>query len=418
MATLAEWLNQYNNLKGANFDALAPLGLSPVGGAGWSTYAAAGDSAQPEEWMNQAGGYMLDPALMQQLQGYTVSAPTTDGNNTYFNAMDPSGNTLGQLSTPVAKDNWFDQFGYNGGFVGLLAGAGLMGLGSGAAIDASLGHGAWLGEGVASGIPAWDAATLGALEAGGAAGGAAGLAEALPASYGGGFSPITGPDGAIYSMADAGAQASGGGLLQSLGLGNISPNTLASLGSGALGLFGSMKSADAIKDAGAASNALQKSMFDTIRADQAPYRQAGVSALGQIQSLLKDPSSITQQPDYQFGLNQGTRALDNSAAARGGLYSGQQLKASQRFGQDYAGTKLNESYNRLASIAGIGQQANSQSANAGMNYANQAGNTLQGMGNATGSAYVGGVNAVNNALGGWMQNQQYEDLLKRLGMGG
>ena len=111
-------------------------------------------------------------------------------------------------------------------------------------------------------------------------------------------------------------------------------------------------------------------------------------------------------PDYQFGLDQGTKALQNSASARGMTYSGQQAKALQKYGNDYAGSKLNESYNRLAGIAGIGQQATNQTGVLGANYANNAAGNLTDMGNARGAGYIGQGNAWNNALGGALNGFQ------------
>jgi hypothetical protein len=49
-------------------------------------------------------------------------------------------------------------------------------------------------------------------------------------------------------------------------------------------------------------------------------------------------ASLTTEPGYQFGLNQGMNALQSSQAAKGGLYSGAALKAANQYAQDYAGT--------------------------------------------------------------------------------
>ena len=162
--------------------------------------------------------------------------------------------------------------------------------------------------------------------------------------------------------------------------------------------------ADSVRD----TNALQERMFNQTREDQTPYRLAGYGALEQIQNLLKNPSSITSQPDYQFGLDQGTRALNSGAAARGMNYSGAQAKALSKFGTDYASTKLNDSYNRLANIAGLGQVGVNGQNN--QNYANQVGANNISLGNARAGAsmYNGRQwgNAVNSLAnwatrGGW-----------------
>jgi len=198
-------------------------------------------------------------------------------------------------------------------------------------------------------------------------------------------------------------------------LGKISNGQLLNVGgnlvSGFLGADASRRAANAQLDASREANGLTKSIYDQQRADFAPYREAGVGALAQIQNLLRNPNAITEQPDYKFGLDQGTRALNAGGAARGMTYSGAQGKALTRYGQDYAGTKLNDSYNRLASIAGIGQQATNATSNAGGNYGAQVGNNIIGMGNAQGSSYVGGANAWGGAIGNALQNYQQQPML-------
>ena len=139
-----------------------------------------------------------------------------------------------------------------------------------------------------------------------------------------------------------------------------------------------------------------------------------MSALEGIQALLKNPGSITSDPGYQFGMEQGTRALNSGAASRGMTYSGAQGKALQRYGNDYAGSKLDQSFNRLASVAGIGQTANTVGAATGQNYASNTGQTLQGMGNARGSGYVGASNAWNHGIGNSLNGLQQDELLSRL----
>jgi hypothetical protein len=116
--------------------------------------------------------------------------------------------------------------------------------------------------------------------------------------------------------------------------------------------------------------------------------------------LLKDPNSITGQPGYQFSLDQGNRALNAGAAARGMTYSGAQGKALQRYGQDYASTKLNDSFNRLSSLAGAGQPGTSQIGQAGQNYGSNVGNNITNQGNANAMPWVVGSNAVADGING------------------
>jgi len=148
------------------------------------------------------------------------------------------------------------------------------------------------------------------------------------------------------------------------------------------------------------ANAEQAREYDLARSDYAPYREAGVNALNDINGLLKDPNSLSTQPGYQFGLSQGVQARDRSAASAGGLYSGATLKALERYGQDYGGTKLNEAFNRDAAIAGIGQVAVGGTTAAGTNMANQVGNNLTNLGGFQAGAALNQGNVYSNALNG------------------
>ena len=66
---------------------------------------------------------------------------------------------------------------------------------------------------------------------------------------------------------------------------------------------------------------------------------------------------LTMDPGYKFRLSEGMKALDRQAAARGGLISGNALKATQRYGQDLASQEFGNAYNRLAGFAHVSAQA-------------------------------------------------------------
>jgi hypothetical protein len=248
----------------------------------------------------------------------------------------------------------------------------------------------------------------------------AGTAGAMAGGLGEGVAPAFMGAGSIGAGAGTDAILGGGlgmdlgSLFGSGGIGGSLLNVGGNLVSGLLGSSAAKKASQAQIDAGNQSNELARYIYDQSRSDAAPYRQAGVSALEGIQRLLSNPNSLTEQPDYQFGFNEGTKALNQGAASRGMTYSGAQGKALQRYGNDYAGTKLNESYNRLASLAGIGQQANTVGAATGQNYANNVGQTMQGMGNAQGSGYMGSANSWGNAIGNSLNNYQQNEMLNLL----
>lgn len=121
-------------------------------------------------------------------------------------------------------------------------------------------------------------------------------------------------------------------------------------------------------------------------------------------------SDFQKDPGYDFRMQEGQKALERSAAARGGLQSGGFMKALGRYGQDYASGEYQNAYNRftndqtsrynkLAGIAGVGQTANAGLANAGQNYANQVGQNAMGVANAQGAAGIAGANAVSQGIG-------------------
>ena len=211
------------------------------------------------------------------------------------------------------------------------------------------------------------------------------------------------------------ASSSGGGFFSSLANGNygnaasaagdyLTSNTGlragAALGSAYLQQRGASNALNAQTNATNSSNQLSRDIFNTNRSDWAPYRDLGSQGLKGYSNLLSDPSSITSNPGYQFGLNQGQTAIDRSAASTGSLYSGATLKALQRYGQDYGGTKYDQALGRYGNAAQIGATGVSGSQTAGQNYGTTVGNNTIGLGNAqAGNAlYNGGM--YNNALNG------------------
>lgn len=63
--------------------------------------------------------------------------------------------------------------------------------------------------------------------------------------------------------------------------------------------------------------------------------------------------NLQNDPGYQFRLSQGLGANDKIAAARGGVLSGGQLKAQQRYAQDLAATEFDAAYDRDAQRKGM-----------------------------------------------------------------
>lgn len=159
-----------------------------------------------------------------------------------------------------------------------------------------------------------------------------------------------------------------------------------------------------------------------------------------------------QTPGYQFQLQQGQQALQQSAAARGNLLTGGTAEALDNYSQGLAasnyqnvynnalntyGTNYNayqqqqqNEYNRLASLAGVGQTTAGQLSTLGQNTANsvssnllgtasQIGQDYQNAGAANASGIVGSSNALGGAItGGTNSLSQLALLQSILGGGG
>jgi hypothetical protein len=189
---------------------------------------------------------------------------------------------------------------------------------------------------------------------------------------------------------------------------------------GALSLFNTYNQGQAVSGAANTGNAatlaaikLQQDQYDQTRRDNELRRYVGDNALLNMTNLSNyDPTpsaaDVMATPGYQFGLDQGVKAREGSAAAKGGLYSGNALKELTRYGNDYGTGKFQEArnnmttdfgnrWNRLSTLSGSGQAAQNQVQAAGQNYASNVGNL--GLSNAgyQGAAGVAQSNIYGNA---------------------
>jgi hypothetical protein len=206
------------------------------------------------------------------------------------------------------------------------------------------------------------------------------------------------------------------------------------------------KQAEGVKSAaetgaGAARYAadIQRQMFDKQIELQEPFRQAGLSGQNRLLELLGIGGTkgaqgygryataeftpgmfqANQDPGYAFRMAEGMKALERSAAARGGLLSGSNLKNTQRFGQDLASQEYQNAFNRYqtqrantlnpyASLAGVAQTSANALGQAAGQYGANAGNI----------AMAGGANAANAQLAlGNIRGQQFNNAVNALGQG-
>ena len=206
------------------------------------------------------------------------------------------------------------------------------------------------------------------------------------------------------------------------------------------------KQADAMSDASRMSAQssrealdLQRRMYEEGVARQQPFYETGVNALTKLAAASDYTPFGMQQfqadPGYGFRLSEGQKALERSAAARGGLMGGATGKALQRFGQELGSQEYQNAFNRyqaersarlnpLQSLAGVGQTSANTVGGYGQNYANQAnqlgmtnaanqGNLALQLGNVRASQYGTAGSALNTAL-----NTDWNALGRRFGYGG
>jgi len=204
-----------------------------------------------------------------------------------------------------------------------------------------------------------------------------------------------------------------------------------------------------------------------------PTTVGGMSPAQAYQKYTGDVNiDVTKDPGYQFRLQQGTDALEKSAAAKGGFFSGQTGKDLTNYAQNLAAQEYQNAYNRemgqrqmglgaygqaygqemgqkqfglgaygqaygqeagaqqdkwnrLSSLAGMGQQAATQTGQWGLNTAGQTGqwgvNSAQaqaqgliGQAGAQNSGMQNVGNQITSGLGSVMQYSQNKDLINQM----
>lgn len=207
---------------------------------------------------------------------------------------------------------------------------------------------------------------------------------------------------------------------------------IGSIGSAVIGSNAAKSAAQAQEQAAQSAQNLQMQMFDKAQAAEQPYNTVGQGAVNTLSGLYgingtgagtgaptaQSLQAFTQSPDYQFALQQGTQAMQRSAAAGGTLLSGGQLKAGQEFGQGLASQQYGNYYNRLLSLSQLGQSAATGISNAALNAGGQIGNSIQAGGQAQASGIVGSANAISGGLTGATGGIATAALLSKIGGGG
>jgi hypothetical protein len=200
------------------------------------------------------------------------------------------------------------------------------------------------------------------------------------------------------------------------------------------GLFGNSASKQYIEQLQKAQQFLQDQEKQGLD-NYSPYLNAGSSATKTLADLTATPgkgllanwdqkftaptaAQAAATPGYQFQLQQGENAMQNSAAGRGSLLSGRTLADLNNFAQGTASTNYQNTFNNAftqynsAYQSFLNNQNNQYSrlmglSNEGLNAAGGAGSLISGMGGdiaslmgQQGAARAGGTMALGQGIGG------------------
>lgn len=222
------------------------------------------------------------------------------------------------------------------------------------------------------------------------------------------------------------------------------------IGSSALSSSASSSAAAQQEQAAQQASQTQLAMFDKTQSNLSPFLQGGQNSLQALMGYLGigsngtvntnspglssysgaysqpwNPATYQQSPGYQWQLNQGINAVQNSAAAKGGVAGGNTLEALTQYGQGAANqdyynamnaynsnqlqaeniynANQGKTTNALFNLAGAGQNAAASLGGFSGATAGQIGSNIIGAGNAAAAGTVGSANAlaggVNSSLG-------------------
>lgn len=170
-----------------------------------------------------------------------------------------------------------------------------------------------------------------------------------------------------------------------------------------------------------------------------PYRETGIeaqNALARMAGLGTDTGAadygmlgrqvdLMNDPGFNFRLREGTKELDRRLAAGGRMFSGGALKAGQQYSQELASQEYSNAFDRamrlraeranaLAGLYGGGLQATTGFGQDVGQSARTAADLMTSGAAARASGYIGGANALNQAIGTGANYLMQRDLLNRI----
>ena len=207
------------------------------------------------------------------------------------------------------------------------------------------------------------------------------------------------------------------------------------VGGALIGAYASNKAANTQAGASAAATAAQQDAMNKQIALNQPFYDTGVNAMNNLAGQAAyTPAAFNYQadPGYAFRFNEGMKGLNASAAARGGLISGNALKGATDYGQAAGSQEYQNAYNRYLAnnaqtlqayntntanqqyLANLGQSSANNQANSIGNFGNSAANNMIGAGNAQAAGAVGGANAISSGVGTYLNYNQNQNIINAL----
>jgi hypothetical protein len=192
---------------------------------------------------------------------------------------------------------------------------------------------------------------------------------------------------------------------------------------GGASIISANKAASSTSSAANSANALQASIYNSNKDILSPYASGGTAAMEQLRRILGlgdsntgvsvngNPALSAQEQQqgalnafmnngsYDFGLNQGLKAVQAGLGAKGYLDSGAAQKSLLTYGNNFAQGALQQYIGNLQNLSGQGLSAGSALAGVGQSYANASNANTNAAGNASANAALATGGVVNNALG-------------------
>ena len=210
-------------------------------------------------------------------------------------------------------------------------------------------------------------------------------------------------------------------------------SAVGNLASGIIGSQAAVNAANTQANAQTSAAQAQLAMFNATQANLAPYMQLGAGALPALQGMTgtgpggnpatapltakfnPTMTSLAATPGYQFNLQQGELAAQNSYAAQGLGSSGAAEKGAINYASGLASTTYQQQfanymaqnqqiYNMLGGEVSTGQNAATNIMSGGLQSQSQANALTVGAASSTAAGIIGSSNAVSNGLTGAATN--------------